>query len=228
MKSKVLIGLIALSFLTVSVSAQNSSNDSINQSIDRGPGMIGAGSPIYGLETAWDSAAVSIGIKSAGNVAQERAAEAKQAQEKGNTRAVERATRNLQKVANKSKDSDEEGINKAMETMEEVIANAPNDQARQGMQNALENMQKAQGKRNEARAQNRGPENNSDMSPENRTENMDRMERQNQSDNMERDSTNSTNTSNMTQEGNMTQEERQREQRNETEETQNRSTGNPR
>lgn len=228
MKSKVLIGLIALSFLTVSVSAQNSSNDNINQSIERGPGMIGAVSPIYGLETAWDNAAVSIGIKSAGNVAQERAAEARQAQEKGNTRGIERATRNLQKIANKSKDSDEEGINKAMKTMEEVIANAPNDQARQGMQNALENMQKAQGKRNEARAQNRGPENNSDMDAENRTENMDKMERQNQSDNMEIDSTNSTNTSNMTQEGNMTQEERQREQRNETEETQNRSPGNPR
>lgn len=202
MKYKALIIMAALSFVTVSVAAQNSSSN--NQAVEISPGLIGASSPMYGLETAWDNAAVNIGVKKAGNVAQERAAEAKQAQEKGNTKAVERATTNLEKIAKKAKKGDEEGLNKAMKIMEGVIANAPNEQARQGMQNALENMRNAQDKRSEARAEDR------------RTENRDRMERQNRSESMERDSGNTTNS---------TREEQQTENGSET---QNQTTENPR
>jgi hypothetical protein len=209
MKSKALIGLITLSLLAVPATAQNSTN---NQSLERGPGLIGAGSPLYSLETAWDNAAVSIGLKKAGNVAQERAAEAKAAQENGNSRAVERATRSLENIAKKAGKNDEEGLNRAMQTMEEVIANAPNEDAREGMQKALENMRNAQDKREEARAQDRRPGNTSDMRSENRTGNGDRVERQNRSGDNQTDSVNSTNST-------VDQQ---------APDTQNRSTGGPR
>lgn len=126
-------------------------NQSQNATVEANPGLIGAGSPIYGLEVAYDNAAMNIGLKKAGSVALERAAEARTAVERNDTRAAQRAVRNLERVANRSQSSeDEEGITRAISIMEETIANAPNEQARQGMQNALENMRQAQDRRQEA------------------------------------------------------------------------------
>lgn len=186
MKTKFVIGLIALSLLTLSAAAQN--NTSQQQAIEKGPGMISPGSPFYGLEVAADNAAISVGLAQVSNVAQERAAEAKKATENNNTRGAQRAAQNLENVAKKAKDSDEEGITRAMSSMEEVIANAPNEEARQGMQTALSNMREAQQKRQNARQQGentneRGqqPENTGDR-PENTSDNQPSEQQNRQTD----------------------------------------------
>ncbi|PSH01423.1 MAG: hypothetical protein BRC26_03555 [Nanohaloarchaea archaeon QH_8_44_6] len=149
MRTKLYIAAIAFALLAAPAAAQEETPDEA----DPGPGLISSGSMIYGLETAYDNAAMNAGLKKAGNVAQERAAEARQASENNNTRGVEKAARELEKTADKAKDSDEEGINKAMQMMQETIQNAPNAQARHGMQTALQNMQEAQQKRQEGRQQ---------------------------------------------------------------------------
>lgn len=146
MKRKYLIGFIALSLTLMPAAAQNQSH----QAAEVNPGLIGAGSPIYGLEVAYDNAAMNIGLKKAGEVAQERAAEARQAAQNNNTRGMQRAAQELQTVANRT-DVNDQGLNRAMQIMQETIQNAPNEQARQGMRTALENMQQAQQRRQEAR-----------------------------------------------------------------------------
>lgn len=118
---------------------------------DVGPGMVGADSPIYGLEVAWDNAANSMGLKKAGDIAQERAAEAKDAAERNKTKAAAKAAVNTRKIAERADgEEDEEGVQKAMSSlegtmnmMEQRMSEAPNEQARQGMQTALDNMQGA-------------------------------------------------------------------------------------
>lgn len=151
MRTKFVIGLIALSLLTLSAAAENDTSQ--EQAMEKGPGMIGPGSFAYGLETAWDNAAVDIGLKRAGNVAQERAAEVRQAMERNNTKGVQRATRSLERTAEKAKERDKEGIERAIQMMNQTMQNAPNEEARQGMQTALNNMREAQQKRQEARDQ---------------------------------------------------------------------------
>lgn len=149
MKTKFVIGLIALSLLTLSVAAENDTSQ--EQAMEKGPGMIGPGSFAYGLETAWDNAAIDIGLKRAGDVAQERAAEVQQAMERNNTKGAQRATKNLERTAEKAQERDEEGIERAIQMMNRTMQNAPNEEARQGMQTALNNMKEAQEKRQEAR-----------------------------------------------------------------------------
>lgn len=118
--------------------------------LDRGPGVLGPESPLYGLEKAWDSAAVNMGLKNAGDVAQERAAEAQSMLEKGNPGAASRAAKDLQKIAGKATEKDQKGIQKAMTAMQDTMSqmqqqlqNAPNDNARQGITTAMQNMQDA-------------------------------------------------------------------------------------
>lgn len=118
--------------------------------IDKNPGMVGAGSPLYGLEVAMDNAAVDIGMAKAGEVAKERASEASKAAENGKAKAAAKAGKNLARMANKTKGNESEDIETAMASfqdtmskMEQRIQNAPNENARQGMQKALENMQGA-------------------------------------------------------------------------------------
>jgi hypothetical protein len=55
------------------------------------PGTMGAGSPLYFAERALDSAAVFIGLKDRSRVAEERAAEVRQAVENNRTSAASRA-----------------------------------------------------------------------------------------------------------------------------------------
>lgn len=171
MKSKLPIILVALSVLALPVAAQN-------QSQNASPGMIAPDSAFYGLETAWDNAAVNVGLKKTGDVAQERAAEAQSMAEENNTKGVEKAANQMNKVAEKAKSDDAEGIDRAMTSMQDTISKmeqrigeAPNEEARQGMQTALENMQGAM--ENMEKAKNRGnqtegerPENPSEQRPD--------------------------------------------------------------
>lgn len=194
MRIKFIIGLIALSLLTLSAAAENDTSQ--EQAMEKGPGMIGPGSFAYGLETAWDNAAVDIGLKRAGNVAQERAAEVRQAMERNNTKGVQRATRSLERIAEKAQERDKEGIEKAIQMMNQTMQNAPNEQARQGMQTALNNMREGQQKRQEAREQSQNtPEgdqqpDNTGERPENTSDNQlsDQQDFQNTTDQQEQDS----------------------------------------
>ncbi len=108
-----------------------------------GPGLVGAGSPLYGLEVAMDNAAVSIGLARAGGVAQERAAEAQQAAENGDARGVERAARAMDGVAKKARSGDEAGLQRAESVLQEAMADAPQE-AQQGLQTALDSVRSAQ------------------------------------------------------------------------------------
>lgn len=113
------------------------------------PGLVTPDSPLYDIEMAWENAAVTIGLKQASDVVQERAAEAIQMIENGKPEAAAKAAKDMNRVAKKA-DADDTGIDRAMnalqdamEQMQNRINNAPNPQARDGMENALDNMQNA-------------------------------------------------------------------------------------
>lgn len=162
MKIKFLAILTALLVLAMPILAQNSSS---SQELDINPGVIGPESVFYGFETAWDSAAVDMGLKKAGNVAQERASEAQRAQENGNSEAAQRAVKKMSKVAKKARgENDEEGVNKAMSIVQQTMAGAP-EEAKQGLQTALDNMKKAQQQRENSRQGSENVPNQTERNP---------------------------------------------------------------
>ncbi|MFB6167177.1 MAG: hypothetical protein ABEJ62_02855, partial [Candidatus Nanohaloarchaea archaeon] len=110
--------------------------------LDVGPGMVTPDSPVYGLEVAWDNAAMSIGLKNAGTVVQERAAEARAMQRRNNTGAMREAVRQMSHVAERARGGDAQGLQKAQAVLQQVMQRAP-EQARQGLRTALNNMQQA-------------------------------------------------------------------------------------
>ncbi|WP_414837128.1 hypothetical protein [Candidatus Nanohalococcus occultus] len=143
--------------------------------LDKGPGMIGAESPVYGLEVAMDNAAVSIGLAKAGEIAKERAAEAQKAADNNNTAAAAKAGKQLEKVAQRAGENESESIEVAMNSFQDTITememridNAPNENAREGMETALENMRNAL--QNMEQARQRGNQTGSQR-PENISEN---------------------------------------------------------
>lgn len=116
--------------------------------LDVGPGMVGADSPVYGIEVATDKVAMDLGLAQAGGITQERAAEAAAASENNNTDAAVRAAHEAGKAAQRSSsEQDTEGVDKAMASLNNTMTamqrradTAPNEQARQGMQTAVDNM----------------------------------------------------------------------------------------
>lgn len=131
MNYRILSLVAAFSILVSPVAAQTQ--------LDVGPGTIGPSSPIYGLEVAWDNAMVSVGLKTAGRVVQERAVEARQAAENGNYQAAQKAAENAADIAKKAKSGDVQGLEKAEAVLQEVIANAP-PEAQQGLRTAINNV----------------------------------------------------------------------------------------
>lgn len=136
-----LVIALLLAGLTLGVAQDNVSNET-QTTIERGPGLIGPQSPFYGLEVAYDNAAVNIGLKKAGAVAEERAAEARKAAENGNYQAAQKAAQNMNSIAQKASSDDVEGIQKAEAVLQSVIDQAP-DEAKQGLQTALDNVRQA-------------------------------------------------------------------------------------
>lgn len=110
--------------------------------LDVGPGMVGPSSPLYGLETAWDNAAMSIGLKKPGTLAQERAAEVRAAVQANNSEAAQRAAKQLNAIAQAATSDDTQGLEKAAAVLNEVMQRVP-QQAQQGLQTALNNIQQA-------------------------------------------------------------------------------------
>lgn len=111
--------------------------------VDANPGMIGPDSMLYGLEIAMDNAGMAIGLKKAGDVAQERAAEARAMQQQNKTDAMMKAARQMNAVAKKASSSDTEGLQKAQSILETVMSRAPS-QAQTGLQTALDSIGQAQ------------------------------------------------------------------------------------
>lgn len=152
-KKAVILTAVMLLSITL-VSAQSNQTE-----LNRGPGIVGAGSPLYGLEVAMDNAALGLGMANPGGIAKERAAEAAQAAEKSNSKAAAKAGRQLAKVSEKARGNESRqeietamaSFQGTMSRMEQRIQNAPNDNARQGMQKALENMRGAYQNMEEAR-----------------------------------------------------------------------------
>lgn len=134
MKLKTAAMVVLFTLSTATVAAQS-------QELDRGPGAISPSSPLYGLETAMDNAAVDIGLAKASNIAQERAAEARKAAEKGNYRGAQKAANQMSKVAKRAKSNETQGLEKAESVLQGVMENAP-EAAQQGLQTALQNVQR--------------------------------------------------------------------------------------
>lgn len=104
-------------------------------------GIIGPGHPFYFLEnTVVDPTQKAIGLKSAADIAQEKAAEALQAAEKGNAAAVERAVNQFNQSMNlvdEAKNS--QGLQGSVEVLRQVRNSTP-DQADPGLSTALDNI----------------------------------------------------------------------------------------
>lgn len=122
-------------FLLLPLAAANGSHTPL----DASPGAVTPNSAFYGLETAWDNAAVTIGLKKAGTVAQERAAEAQAMQERNNTRAMQKAVNQMNQVAKKATSQDTTGLEHAATVIQEIMKHAP-EQAQTGLQTALNNI----------------------------------------------------------------------------------------
>lgn len=133
-KTVLIVSLILVAGLTL-VSAQ----DDIETTEEVSTGLFTPDSAFYGLETAWDNAAMSLGVSSAEKVGQKRAAEAQVMAEEGNYEAVERAVRGLENAAARSSE-ESESIQNAVTKIEQVMQDAP-EEAQEGLQTALDNVE---------------------------------------------------------------------------------------
>jgi hypothetical protein len=132
--------LLALSLILLTgFSAAQSSNST---GIDSSPGLVKADSPIYGWDVAWDNALQTAGLKSAGEVAVERASEVAVARDRNHTRAAIGAVDRLNQAVAEANNDDRERLQKAESILGNVSEVLP-EQAEYGISNALENIQKA-------------------------------------------------------------------------------------
>ncbi|QKQ97914.1 hypothetical protein GKQ38_00030 [Candidatus Nanohaloarchaea archaeon] len=144
MKAKLLAAALALAFFAAPVSAQENSTNTTqaNQTqVKPNPGLIGPGSAFYGLDTAWDSIGMKVGLKKAQDVAAERASEALAAAEKNNTKGAQKALKHLSDLANKTNITEPDGTSKALQILGQVKQEVP-EEAMKGIETAMQNIQK--------------------------------------------------------------------------------------
>ena len=130
--------LLASLILVIGFSAAQPSSSTI----DAEPGLVKAGGLAYGLDVAWDNAMQTVGLKSPGEVAYERASELAVAKERNSSRARVRATEQLNEAVSEADNSDKAQLEKAESVLNNVSARVPED-AQQGVQNALKNVERA-------------------------------------------------------------------------------------
>lgn len=134
------IRLLTISLiLFAGLSAAQSSNST---GIDSSPGLVKADSPIYGWDVAWDNALQTAGLKSAGEVAVERASEVAVARDRNHTKAAVNAVDQLNYVVGEADNSDKERLERAEEILNSTSEMLP-EQAQYGISNALENVKGA-------------------------------------------------------------------------------------
>ncbi len=147
MKKSILLATLVLAIGVGFASAQDAETQEEPQPDEEVPEEVSTGwftpdSALYGLETAWDNTGMALGVKSPGDVAQKRAAEAQVMAEEGNYGAAQRAAEGLENAASRAGDDDIEGIEQATSTLERVIEDAP-EEALEGLQTAMENVAEA-------------------------------------------------------------------------------------
>jgi len=169
--NRYLVSLILFMVLMVPLtSAQENTT-----ALETNPGMVGPGSMFYGLEIAIDKASMNAGIKSAQDVAAERASEALVATEQNNTQGAQQALDNLNEIS-KQNDISENGTSKTMQILKQVQEKTP-QQAQKGIQTAIKNANKGntqaqKGPENKPETPNMPENNNTENRPEiNRTQN---------------------------------------------------------
>ena len=132
--------LLALSLILLTgFSAAQSSNST---GIDSSPGLVKADSPIYGWDVAVDNALQTAGLKSAGEVAVERASEVAVAESRNHSAASGKALQRFNQAVAEANNDDRERLQRAEQVLSQVRERVP-EQAQQGITNALENVQRA-------------------------------------------------------------------------------------
>lgn len=112
------------------------------QAVEPSPGLIGASNPAYGLELAFDDVAMAVGVANPGDIAVERAAEAQQASEDGDSEAAEQAIQAMERATNRATEQDREKLDVAESVLQRVKGDLPSE-ASQGINTAIENIQQA-------------------------------------------------------------------------------------
>jgi vacuolar-type H+-ATPase subunit H len=135
--------LLAVSLiLFTGVSAAQPSN---NSSIDASPGLVKADSPIYGLDVAFDNMLQTAGLKSAGEVAVERASEVAVAERRNHSEAAEKALNRFNSAVREANNRNRKKLQQAEQVLKQVRQRVP-EEARQGIDTALENVGDAKGR----------------------------------------------------------------------------------
>jgi hypothetical protein len=114
-----------------------------------------ADSPIYGFDVALDSAFLTAGLTSPGDIAVERASEIAVAEERNNTEAVSKAMGRFNSAAEKADNEDVEKLRQA-ETVLHSVSNRVPEEAGFGISTALENVESAKNRVPESLTSNRG------------------------------------------------------------------------
>jgi hypothetical protein len=130
-KSALAISVVLLSGMAMAQSVE----------VEPRPGIIGADSPLYGIDVAYDNL-----LKEDGDVAYERASEYAVAQEKNQIRAMERAEEQLNNtVAKVASSNNSEALGKAESVLEQVRESTPNLSS-SGLDNAIQKVRNAKNK----------------------------------------------------------------------------------
>lgn len=151
MKRKFALATTVLALMMGSVAAAHTAD--VRQDVEPRPGIVDASSALYGLDVAFDNAAVQLGLRNQGDIAFERASEVSVAVERNNSEAVNRSLRELNDVAEAAQ-GNSTGLVKAEQVLNQVRERV-SEQARKGIDEALGNVNRAQ----ERRPDNVGPEN---------------------------------------------------------------------
>lgn len=131
-----LIGIAILSAMIVAPATAQTTTPT-QTSIQAKPGLIGPDIPIaWGIERAYDSL-----TKTPGQIAQERAAEALEMQQKNNTYAAEKAINATKQAADKANKNDSKGLQNALNVLNRVQQN--NHGKAKGISNAIQAINRA-------------------------------------------------------------------------------------
>jgi hypothetical protein len=119
-----------------------SSGAATSHTEDLQPGLVKAGSPLYGVEVAVDNTLVRLGVMDPGQVAFERASEVALAHQRGNNDAMNNALDHLDNVSEAATSGDTEALNQSISVLQGLNETAP-EEAQQGLSTALESVRNA-------------------------------------------------------------------------------------
>jgi hypothetical protein len=109
---------------------------------DLKPGLVKAGSPLYGLEVPVDSSLVRFGVMDPGQIAYERASEVAVAHKRGNNDAMNKALDSLENVSEAATNVSSESLNQSISVLQGLNETVP-DEAQEGFDTAVESVRNA-------------------------------------------------------------------------------------